>query len=142
MAVAAHSQRIADDVSRMVTVGGTRDLNARYHNTEHPPVTERNRRSVWSVTTKPYKEAHFAVFPPDLIKPCILSSSRPRGIVLDPFCGSGTTGVAAWNEGRAFYGIDINPDYCKLAVKRLRGLKTIPPGEILNFFDKEIEYAY
>jgi DNA modification methylase len=96
-------------------------FNKRYHSAEHPPVTKRNRRSVWSVTTKPCKEAHFAVFPPDLIKPCILAASRPGGVVLDPFCGSGTTGVVALENNRNFMGIEINPEYCRLANERING---------------------
>jgi len=94
-------------------------FNERYHNADHPPVTTRNRRSVWTVTTKPLKEAHFAVFPPDLIEPCVLASSRPDGLVIDPFCGSGTTGVVAEHHGRKFIGIDINPEYVDIAERRL-----------------------
>ncbi|MCL2053159.1 MAG: site-specific DNA-methyltransferase [Oscillospiraceae bacterium] len=93
----------------------------------------RNKRSVWTVATKPLKESHYAAFPTELIKPCILASSKHKGIVLDPFCGSGTTGITAWQLGRAFHGIDINPDYCKLTIRRLRRLKSIPPEEILKF---------
>jgi DNA modification methylase len=94
-------------------------FNERYHNKDHPPVTKRNRRSVWTVTTKPLKEAHFAVFPPDLIEPCVLASSRPGGIVIDPFCGSGTTGLVAESAGRKFIGIEINPEYVAIAERRL-----------------------
>jgi site-specific DNA-methyltransferase (adenine-specific) len=79
----------------------------------------RNKRSVWAVATKPYKEAHFATFPVDLIEPCILAGSRPGGLVIDPFCGSGTTGIAALKHGRKFLGIDINPAYCEIAERRL-----------------------
>jgi DNA modification methylase len=94
-------------------------FNSRYHNPEHPPVTTRNRRSVWTVTAKPCREAHFAVFPPDLIEPCVLASSRSGGLVIDPFCGSGTTGIVAANFGRRFTGIDINPEYCEIAKRRM-----------------------
>ena len=79
----------------------------------------RNKRSVWTVSTKPLKEAHFAAYPIDLIEPCVLASSRPGGLVIDPFLGSGTTGIAALRHGRNFIGIDINPDYCLIAEKRL-----------------------
>jgi DNA modification methylase len=79
----------------------------------------RNKRSVWTVNTNPYKDAHFAVFPPDLIKPCILAGSRFGGVVLDPFFGSGTTGFVARELGRSFVGIDVNPEYCALARKRI-----------------------
>lgn len=79
----------------------------------------RNKRSVWSVTTKPFKGAHFATFPPGLIEPCILAGCPPDGIVLDPFFGAGTTGVVAKKHGRRWIGIEINEAYAKLAQERL-----------------------
>lgn len=79
----------------------------------------RNKRTVWTVSTKPFKGAHFAVFPPDLIEPCILAGSPPGGIVLDPFFGSGTTGVVAEKHGRQWIGIELNPDYIEIARGRL-----------------------
>lgn len=82
--------------------------------------TSRNRRSVWTVATEPYPEAHFATFPPDLIKPCVLAGSPVGGVVLDPFAGAGTTLYVAKELGRRAVGIELNPDYCGLAVKRLR----------------------
>ncbi|MDR1328464.1 MAG: site-specific DNA-methyltransferase, partial [Oscillospiraceae bacterium] len=78
-------------------------------------------RDVWTVSTANYKGAHFATFPPQLILPCILAGSRPRGTVLDPFCGSGTTGYVALATGRQFIGIDINPEYCEMAERRVYG---------------------
>ena len=78
----------------------------------------RNKRSVWTVTTKPYREAHFATFPPDLITPCILAGSRVGGTVLDPFGGSGTTGEVAEAHGRHSVLIELNPAYVKLSEKR------------------------
>lgn len=78
----------------------------------------KNKMDVWDVSTKPYKEAHFATFPPDLIKPCILAGSRPGGVVLDPFFGSGTTGFVAREFGRHFIGIELNPEYVRLAERR------------------------
>jgi DNA modification methylase len=80
---------------------------------------KRNKRSVWTVTTKPFKEAHFATFPPDLIKPCILAGCPKDGIVLDPFMGSGTTGMVAAMYQRNFIGFELNPEYCKMAEKRI-----------------------
>jgi DNA modification methylase len=80
----------------------------------------RNKRSVWTVTTKPFKEAHFATFPPDLIMPCILAGSKPNDIVLDPFIGSGTTALVAQKLNRNFIGIDLSEKYCKTANERLR----------------------
>lgn len=79
----------------------------------------RNKRTVWTVPTKPFKGAHFAVFPPDLIRPCILAGCPPGGIVLDPFFGSGTVGVVARQEGRHYIGIELNPGYAQLAKERI-----------------------
>jgi DNA modification methylase len=79
----------------------------------------RNKRSVWTVSTKPYKGAHFATFPPDLIEPCILSGCPENGIVLDPFFGSGTVGQVAKENGRGFIGIELNKDYKPLIDQRI-----------------------
>jgi DNA modification methylase len=79
----------------------------------------RNKRSVWTVTTKPYDGAHFAVFPTDLIEPCILAGAPTGGIVLDPFMGSGTTAQVAQSLGRQYLGCELNPDYAPLQKKRL-----------------------
>jgi len=82
-------------------------------------VTEtRNKRSVWTVNTKPYKGAHFATFPPSLIRPMILAGCPIGGTVLDPFGGSGTTGEVAASEGRKAILIELNPEYVKLAKNR------------------------
>lgn len=78
-----------------------------------------NKRSVWTVATKPYKGAHFATFPPDLIRPCVLAGCPKGGVVLDPFTGSGTTGMVALQEGRRFIGIELNSEYIELARKRI-----------------------
>lgn len=83
-------------------------------------ITEnRNRRSVWTVTTKPFKEAHFATFPPDLIEPCALAGCPESGIILDPFMGAGTTAVVAKKNHRQFIGVELNPAYIEMAVKRI-----------------------
>jgi site-specific DNA-methyltransferase (adenine-specific) len=82
----------------------------------------RNRRSVWSVTTKGYKGAHFATFPPDLIRPCILAGCPTGGTVLDPFGGSGTTGQVAMEEGRNAILCELNEDYVGLIRKRIDGV--------------------
>jgi len=79
----------------------------------------RNKRDVWTVNTKPYSGAHFAVFPEELIEPCILAGSRVGDIVLDPFFGSGTTGQVAQNLGRKWIGCELNKDYEKLQNERL-----------------------
>ena len=79
----------------------------------------RNKRSVWNLCPSYYKGAHFAVFPEKLAEPCILAGCPEGGAVLDPFAGSGTTGVVAKRLGRGFTGIEINPEYCKLAADRI-----------------------
>lgn len=78
-----------------------------------------NKRSVWTVATRSYKGAHFATFPPALIEPCILAGSRPGDVVLDPFFGSGTTGMVAQNLGRRWLGCELNPAYGPLQDERL-----------------------
>lgn len=79
----------------------------------------RNKRSVWTVATKPFKEAHFATFPPDLIEPCILAGSPRGGVVLDPFGGAGTTGLVADRQGRDAVLIELNPEYADIARRRI-----------------------
>ena len=80
---------------------------------------KRNKRSVWTINTKPYKGAHFATFPTALIEPCILAGSRPSDIVLDPFMGSGTTAQVAIQHGRQYLGCEINPEYAALQQERI-----------------------
>lgn len=84
------------------------------------PDGKRNRRSVWTVATRPYKGAHFATFPPALIEPCILAGSRSADVVLDPFMGSGTTGQVAQRLGRQWIGCELNPAYASLQSERLQ----------------------
>lgn len=80
---------------------------------------KRNKRSVWTVNTKPYKDAHFATYPPELITPCILAGSKEGDLVLDPFSGSGTTGEVALKNGRNYIGLELSPDYASISEKRL-----------------------
>ena len=87
---------------------------------------KRNRRSVWTVATRPYKGAHFATFPPALIEPCILAGSRPGDIVLDPFMGSGTTAAVALQHGRQYLGCELNPEYGPLQEQRITQAKPTP----------------
>jgi DNA modification methylase len=82
--------------------------------------TKRNRRSVWTVTTKPFKGAHFATFPPDLIQPCILAGCPRGGTMLDPFGGAGTTGLVAERLGRDSVLVELNEEYCQIARDRIR----------------------
>lgn len=85
------------------------------------PVTKdgRNKRTVWEIPTQGFPAAHFATFPEKLVEPCILAGSKEGDTILDPFCGSGTTGVVAKRFNRNFIGIELNPEYVKLAEKRI-----------------------
>ena len=113
---------------------GTRNrTNGKYHNTgsglsPHSGLTKsydrKNKRDVWTVTNKPYKHAHFATFPPDLIEPPILAGSRNGDIVLDPFMGSGTTAMVAKQRGRYYIGCELHEEYGNLIQGRM-------PEEIL-----------
>ena len=108
---------------------GTRDRsNGKYHNpgsglVPHSGLTKsyerKNKRSVWSVTKKPYKGAHFAVFPPELIEPCILAGSEPGDIILDQFMGSGTTAMVAKQHDRYYMGCELHEDYGELIKNRV-----------------------
>ena len=80
----------------------------------------RNKRSVWEVPTVPYSGAHFAVFPPKLVEPCILAGARVGDTVLDPFNGSGTTGIVALKHDRRYIGVELNPEYVALTLPRLQ----------------------
>jgi len=79
----------------------------------------KNKRSVWTVNTKPYQGAHFAVFPSELIEPCVLAGSEKGDYVLDPFLGSGTTGLVAMKHGRFYMGCELNEDYSDLIDQRV-----------------------
>ena len=113
---------------------GTRNrVNGKYHNSgtglqPHSGLTKsyttKNKRSVWSITNKPYKHAHFATFPPDLIEPCILAGSREGDIILDPFMGSGTTAMVAKEHNRYYVGCELHEEYGELIQQRM-------PPEIL-----------
>jgi DNA modification methylase len=80
---------------------------------------KRNKRDVWSIPTKPFKGAHFAVMPEALVEPCVLAGSEPNDTILDPFAGSGTVGAVALRHDRNFIGVEINKDYSKIAQKRI-----------------------
>jgi DNA modification methylase len=105
--------------------GGSKygDSNDIKHATKSGNVYEssgtKNKRSVWTVPPARYKEAHFAVYPPALIVPCVLAGSAPGDTVLDPFSGSGTTGEVALLNDRNYVGIELNPDYAALSEKRI-----------------------
>ncbi len=93
---------------------------------------KRNRRDVWTVATRPYKGAHFATFPPDLVEPCVLAGSRPGDFVLDPFMGSGTTAAVAVSHGRKYLGCELNPEYAPLQLERIA--KARERGEVPAVF--------
>lgn len=100
--------------------GGNNNLHdARWDQAFHP--LGRNKRTVWSIPLSKYRGAHFAVFPEQLVKNCILAGSPDQGVVLDPFSGSGTTAFVAKQLGRRYLGIDCVEEYCELARKRLAG---------------------
>ena len=92
------------------------------------PTEKRNKRDVWSVPTKAVKEAHFATFPEDLIKPCILAGCRKNGVVLDPFFGSGTTGRVAKQLNREYIGIELNPEYIEIEKRRTDNIQMTLEG--------------
>lgn len=85
------------------------------------PDMKANKKSVWTVTTRGYKEAHFATFPPDLITPCILAGCPESGTVLDPFFGAGTTGLVCSRLNREYVGIELNGEYVEMAKRRIEG---------------------
>jgi DNA modification methylase len=132
----AIKEPVSADMARRARAGHTRgqgkiDRSRNDSTTVRPTAIEgetRNRRSVWTVGTKPYRGAHFATFPPDLIEPCILAGSRPGDTVLDPFGGSGTTAAVAHKYGRRSILCELNPDYLPLIHERLQPHKEDPKG--------------
>ena len=111
---------------------GTRDrTKGKYHNQgsglqPHSGLTKsypkKNKRSVWSISPRPYKGAHFAVFPPELIEPCILAGSKPGDIILDPFMGSGTTAMVAKKLSRYYLGCELHREYDGLQTDRISSI--------------------
>jgi site-specific DNA-methyltransferase (cytosine-N4-specific) len=91
-------------------------------------IGQKNRRTVWNINTEAYSEAHFAVFPTELVRPCILAGSRPGDTVLDPFFGAGTVGLVAQELGRRCVGIELNEAYVAMARRRLAATPMNPPA--------------
>lgn len=133
-----HSEAIAEPIAHGDTgsrtarntgirFGGTKygDSDDPHHNTmsgnEYVETGTRNKRSVWSIPTAGYKDAHFATFPPDLVLPCILAGSSVGDTVLDPFSGAGTTGLVANRRDRNYIGIELSPEYAQMSRDRIRG---------------------
>jgi DNA modification methylase len=114
----AHSERYGDHYERRYPAPGTRHGKDNSTLRKAASPLGRNPGDVWSITTRPYPAAHFAVFPIDLPLRCIKAGCKPGGTVLDPFSGSGTTGAAARQLGRRYVGIDLNPAYHDLARER------------------------
>lgn len=109
----------ASDRAGLVPRPGAPPNTLRLENACH--AAGRNARSVWSIATRPFPEAHFAVMPEDLAEPCVLAGSRPGDLVLDPFAGAGTVGVVALRHGRRFLGLELNAEYVDMARRRIAG---------------------
>jgi site-specific DNA-methyltransferase (adenine-specific) len=122
---------VTKDPRRPYTSQGAKDLDGREEWKSGQPregadFSLRNRRDVWTVSTKPFKGSHFAVFPPDLIEPCILAGSPAGGIVLDPFGGSGTTAGVAVKHGRDALLCELNPEYAAMVKNRIKSISDAP----------------
>ena len=112
--------------NKPINMDNTKDTNNQFSGLTRPRkmvYDKRNKRSVWKVACKPYKGAHFAVYPPELIEPCILAGSEVGDVVLDPFMGSGTTAMVAKKYSRSYIGCELNKDYASLQTDRI---STIP----------------
>ena len=121
---AIKEESITNDPRKPYTSLGAKELDGRevWHSgerRENGDFTKRNKRTVWTIPTQPFKEAHFATFPEELVEPCIKAGCPEGGIVLDPFFGAGTTGLVAKKLGRCFVGIELNPRYIGMAQKRI-----------------------
>ena len=105
-----------------INMDNTKDTNNTFSGLTRPRkmvYDKRNKRSVWKITNRPYKGAHFATFPPDLVKPCILAGSRKDDVILDPFMGSGSTALVAKELGRYYLGCELHENYGNLIQQRL-----------------------
>lgn len=115
-----HNQRYAREyaghTARAVTTGQPGNIN-NVGIRSRPGKPGRNARDVWSISAQPFAEAHFATMPPALAERCVLAGCKPDGIVLDPFSGSGTTGLAATRHGRKYVGIDLSAEYLDLSLR-------------------------
>lgn len=113
-----HPRTVFDNGTRVTPPGSPPHGGLR-----HAPGPEagRNKRSVWTIASEPFPEAHFAVMPTELVRPCVLAGAPEGELVLDPFCGAGTVGVVATRLQRSFIGLEINPEYVALACRRIEG---------------------
>ena len=111
-------KNIKGNMSERGVTRTTEGLNLKTSDEKRHPFGK-NKRSVWTVNTKPYPEAHFAVYPEKLVKDCVLAGSKDEDLVLDPFSGSGTTGLVACKNNRNYIGIELSEDYAQLSMRRL-----------------------
>lgn len=122
---AAKEPAVTDIGNSKIRFGGAKygDSDSPKHATKsgnvYIPSGTRNKRSVWSITTKPFTGTHFATMPLDLAETCVSIGCPPGGVVLDPFFGAGTVGLAAVRNNRKYLGIDLNPEYCAVARNRI-----------------------
>ncbi len=118
-------KRLRQDIEAQMGSFKQPGRNGRAMKTVRPRFGDRrNKRDVWSITTGGYRSEHFAVFPEKLVEPCILAGCPEGGVVLDPFSGSGTTGAVAKRLGRDFVGVEINPQYRRMAIERIAAVAT------------------
>ncbi|PWJ21422.1 DNA-methyltransferase [Jannaschia seohaensis] len=125
-------RKAATAFRRVKTAGGVDEGRKTPVEREIVVGTTRRKRSVWSVNPAPYKEAHFATFPPDLIEPCVLAGAPRGGTVLDPFGGSGTTAGVAEKHGRRWVLCEVNPDYAALAKRRIAAISGRSSGRTVE----------
>ena len=111
--------KYAEKVPGQNNVQGLNKMRTGAYYADKPEPTMRNKRDVWDINTVSYRGGHFAAYPPKLAETCIMAGCPEGGIVLDPFFGSGTTGAVAKQLARHYIGIELNPEYCKLAQKRI-----------------------
>ena len=121
------TQRRSNSTNGSHVPGATAHGGIHREGSDREPET-RNKRSVWTIASKPFKGAHFATFPPKLVEPCILAGSPLHGIVLDPFAGAGTVALVARDLGRHCVLMEMNPEYVAMAERRLAGLPVASPA--------------
>lgn len=124
------ARRAKDTVDAATAHGRPHSLSEFEARNAEEPAVLRQPRSVWSIATRPFKGAHFATFPPDLVRPCILAGCPAGGTVLDPFFGAGTTGLVAQELGRNAIGIELNPEYAAIAGERLGARAVTRTGDM------------
>ena len=107
------------DLGKMKYEGRMGEMSGWKNDNTIIPRPTRNKRSVWNIAPKPFKGAHFAVMPEALVEPCILAGSKAGDLILDPFSGSGTVGLVALTNNREYLGVELNPQYAEMSVKRI-----------------------